>query len=343
MRVSADIAIIGGGPVGLFCAFQAGMLGMRSIIIDAMPNIGGQCSALYPEKPIYDIPAYPKILAGQLIENLRAQCEPFNPQYLLNQQVKELQSNRDGVILHTSTGAIIRAGCAIIAAGGGAIRPKRPPLDGIEELEGNDVFYAIHKAEQFKKRKVVIAGGGDSAIDWALLLADIADHVYIVHRRDKFRAMDASLAKLRAIANVTNARVQIITPYQLSSLSVANSRLTGVEIVDLDGNSRMLDADALIPCFGLENDLGPIENWGLELDDGKIIVAASSLETNKERIYAIGDTASYPGKLKLILTGFAEAALACHHARQQMYPNQVWHFEYSTTKGLPRMEETENL
>ncbi len=325
-----DLAIIGAGPVGLFCIFQAGMFGMSSVVIDALPQIGGQCSALYPDKPIYDIPGHPHILAHQLVEQLEVQAAPFAPTYLLAQQVTTLIPQPNGIEIETTAGSKMLAGCIIIAAGGGMLRPKRLP--GIEESKS--IFYSVQNIEQFRDRTVVIAGGGDSAVDWALLLYKIARKVYLVHRRPKFRAAAHSVAQLLTLAQ-SKERMEVVTPYQLHGIKQQDGLLQAVQVADLDGAVRTIEADILVPCFGLENDLGPIEQWGVELEQKHIVVQPHSMQTNLPRVYAIGDVAIYPGKLKLILTGFAEAALACNHARGVLHPDQAWHFEYSTTKGIP--------
>jgi thioredoxin reductase (NADPH) len=327
-----DIAIIGAGPVGLFAVFQAGMLGMKAVVIDSLDSIGGQCTALYPEKPIYDIPAHPQILANDLIEKLQSQAAPFAPQYLLNQRVEKISQDSDTWHLETSLGNKVDAKVIIIAAGCGAFGPNRPPLDGIEQYEGSSVFYNVLSRDKFKNKKVVIAGGGDSAVDWAVSLSEVAQKVYVVHRRDKFRAMQASIDKLHALANA--GKIELVIPYQLNKIIGNGSAISQIEVTDLSNNSRLLDADYLLPFFGLKMELGPIADWGLNLDKNHISVDPANMQTNVANIYAIGDIANYAGKLKLILTGFAEAASACHHAYNTIFPNKAFHFEYSTTKGV---------
>lgn len=327
-----DIAIIGAGPVGLFTIFQAGMLGMKAVVIDSLDSIGGQCTALYPEKPIYDIPAYPHILAHDLIKNLNEQAAPFAPQYLLNQRVEKISQDSGIWHLETSTGTKVEAKVIIIAAGCGAFGPNRPPLDHIEKYEGSSVFYNVSSREKFKNKKIVIAGGGDSAVDWAVSLSEISAKVYVVHRRDKFRAMQASIDKLRALTDA--GKIELVIPYQLNKIIGDGFKINQVEVTDLNNNSRLLEADFLLPFFGLKMELGPIAEWGLNLDKNHISVDQSNMQTNAANIYAIGDIAYYSGKLKLILTGFAEAASACHHAYNTIFPNKAFHFEYSTTKGI---------
>jgi thioredoxin reductase (NADPH) len=329
-----DVAIIGSGPVGLFAIFECGMLRLKCHVIDALDMIGGQCAALYPEKPIYDIPAHPSILAQDLIINLKQQVDPFEPVYHLGQRVEEITRQDSGrFVLKTSDGVEINAGAIIIAAGVGAFGPNRPPLPGIEQYEGSSVFYFVKSREQFRDKRIVIGGGGDSAVDWALSLSEIAKQVTVVHRRPKFRAAPESLAKLEALA--AEGKIQLAVPYQLSGLEGDDGQLTSVILEDLDGNKKTVEADCLLPFYGLAMNLGPIANWGLNLDRSHITVDQSNSQTSESGIYAIGDIAHYAGKLKLILTGFAEAAQAAHAIRALLHPNEVLHFEYSTTKGVP--------
>ncbi|MCH2547137.1 MAG: NAD(P)/FAD-dependent oxidoreductase [Alphaproteobacteria bacterium] len=331
---STDVVIIGAGPVGLFTVFQAGMLKMRCHVVDTLEMIGGQCTALYPEKPIYDIPGYPAIEAQELINQLETQAEAFSPTYHLNQQVIKLQKLQSGEWeVTTSTHTVIRCNAVIIAAGCGAFGPNRPPLQDLEHYEGSSIFYMVRRKEEFRDKNVVIAGGGDSAVDWALSLADIAKKLYVVHRRPKFRAAPESCAQLDALAQA--GKIEMVIPYQLSGLRGEGSQLTGVEVATLQGEKRMLDADILLPFFGLAMELGPIADWGLELEKGHILVDSATLETNASGIFAIGDIAHYPKKLKLILCGFSEAAMACHAIYPLVHPGEVLHFEYSTTKGVP--------
>ena len=332
MQHKTDIAIIGAGPVGLFAVFEAGMLNMHCHVIDALDMIGGQCKALYPEKPIYDIPAYPKISAAELIDRLIEQTAPFKPTYHLNQQVLDVTSNPDGTFsLITSTNTEIIAKSVIIAAGCGAFGPNRPPLDSIEQFENKSVFYFIDRKERFKGKNVVIAGGGDSAVDWAIELASIAN-VTLMHRRGKFKCMPESLNKLEKLQS--EGLIKIETPYQLHALRGSNGILTAVDVIDLDGNKKSIVADVLLPFFGLAMDVGPILNWDLKFNQKHIIVEPATMETNIPGMYAIGDIATYAGKLKLILTGFSEAAIAAHAIYNRINPNTPLHFEYSTTKGI---------
>lgn len=328
-----DIAVIGAGPVGLFAVFEAGMLGMRCAVIDALDAPGGQCSALYPEKPIYDIPGFPRIDAQELIERLSAQAAPFRPTYLLGRQAIGLRRDNDSLILDLSDGEKVVAKAVLIAAGCGAFGPNRPPLPGIERFEGRGVFYLVRRREDFRGKRVVIAGGGDSAVDWALSLADVAASVMVVHRRDKFRAAPESERRLRESAAA--GRVDLVIPYQLDGLEGEDGRLTGVRVRSLTGDARVLAADALLPFFGLAMNLGPIARFGLNMDRNHVAVDPASCSTSAPGVFAIGDVAAYPGKLKLILTGFAEAATAAHAIYPLVHPGRALHFEYSTSKGVP--------
>lgn len=336
--LTTDVAIVGAGPVGLFAVFECGMLGMRCHVVDVLDIVGGQCAALYPEKPIYDIPGYPKILASDLIEQLRNQAAPFKPNYHLGQQVVELeQQDEIRWELRTSAGTHITAGAVIIAAGVGAFGPNRPPLVGIEAFEnqgpGEGVCYFVRRREDFRGKRVVIAGGGDSAVDWALSLAEVASHVAIVHRRDKFRAAPESVRRLREL--VKASQIELVVPYQLASVEGSGGRLDKVVVRDLDGRARDLPADALLPFFGLSQNLGPIAQWGLNLFRNHIHVDPGTCSVGLPGVFAIGDIATYPGKLKLILSGFAEAAAAAHAIYPLLHPGEALHFEYSTTKGIP--------
>ena len=333
-NVSADVAIVGAGPVGLFAAFELGMLKLSCVLIDALDTVGGQCTALYPEKPIYDIPAHPAIEAGALIANLERQIAPFAPPMLLGRRVEQLQSQDGGYILGTDKGDTIRAGAVILAAGAGAFGPNRPPLDGLPAYEATGaVQYYVRRREDLRGKRVVIAGGGDSAVDWALALRGIAASIQVVHRRAKFRAAPESAAQLDAAT--ARGEVEMVIPYQLHALHGANGALESVEVADLDGATRHLPADVLLPFFGLSMDLGPITQWGLALERHHVGITPATCQTSLPGIYAIGDIATYPGKLKLILQGFSEAAMAAHAIRTQLRPDEVVHFEYSTTQGVP--------
>ena len=334
---STDVAIIGAGPAGLFAIFECGMLGMRCHVIDALDAVGGQCSALYPEKPIYDIPGHPRITAGDLVARLEEQARPFDPVYHLGQRARGLSEAAGGWSVETVRGTRIEAKAVIVAAGVGAFGPNRPPLEGIEAYErrgpGMGVHYLVGRREDFRGKKVVIAGGGDSAVDWAISLAGVAAGVAVVHRRPKFRAASESAERLRKLAD--EGTVELVIPYQLAAIEGQGGRLEAVVVADLDGNRRRLEADALLPFFGLAQDLGPIAEWGLEMEDGRIAVDPATAAAGRPGVFAIGDVATYRGKLKLILAGFAEAASAAHAIHPLVHPGEALHFEHSTTKGLP--------
>ncbi|MGH6891632.1 MAG: NAD(P)/FAD-dependent oxidoreductase [Dongiaceae bacterium] len=328
-----DVAIIGAGPVGLFAVFECGMLKMKCHVIDALETTGGQCAALYPEKPIYDIPGYPAIDAADLIQKLELQAAPFAPVYHLGQQVDKLTQIGERWLIETSLGTRIDARAIVIAAGVGAFGPNRPPLEGLAQYEGKSVFYLVKRREDFRDRRVVIAGGGDSALDWTLALAGIASHIYVIHRRPKFRGAPESVARMEELAK--QGQIELVVPYQLHSLEGSGGRLSAVNVATLEGKVRRLEADVLLPFFGLAMNLGPIANWGLNLDRNHIMVSPDSCATNAPGIFAIGDIASYAGKLKLILCGFSEAAMTAHSIYPLVHPNEALHFEYSTTKGVP--------
>ena len=329
-----DVAIIGAGPVGLFAIFECGMMRLKCHVIDTLEMVGGQCTALYPEKPIYDIPGFPKIMAADLIDNLKAQAAPFDPVYHLNQQVVGLEKTEEGLWhLETSSGTMIEASAVLIAAGVGAFGPNRPPLEGLEAFEGKSVFYYVNNREAFRDKRLVIAGGGDSAVDWALSLSEIAQHITVVHRRPKFRAAPENESALHSLAKA--GVIDLAIPYQLEGLSGIEGVLETVILKSLEGELREVQADALLPFYGLATNLGPLAQWGLDLHLNHIMVAPESCATNLPGVFAIGDIATYPHKLKLILTGFAEAAQAAHSIRAFIHPDAVYHFEYSTTSGVP--------
>ena len=329
---TTDAVIIGAGPVGLFSVFQAGMLGMRTAVIDSLESIGGQCTALYPEKPIFDIPSQPKISAQNLIDQLKLQGSPFKPLYFLDQHVQSVVKKDKIFSITTSQNVNLEAKIVIIAAGPGCFGPNKPPLAGIEKFEGKSVFYMVRKRDDFKDKKIVIAGGGDSAIDWTISLAEVAKRIFLVHRRDKFRASPENVTQINKLA--AQGKIELVIGYQLNSLLGNDGQLTSVIVSDLDNNTKTLDADILLPFFGLTQQLGPIAKWGLNLKSNHICANPPYYETNIPGIYAIGDIATYEGKLKLILTGFAESASALHHAYSRVFDGKALHFEYSTTKGV---------
>ncbi|MEM8852172.1 MAG: NAD(P)/FAD-dependent oxidoreductase [Pseudomonadota bacterium] len=326
-----DVAIIGAGPVGLFAVFACGQLGMTCAVVDALADPGGQLTALYPEKPIYDIPGRPAVRADALVADLLAQAAPYAPHYHLGVSATALSQDGNGHFRITlSSGETLAAKAVILAAGAGAFGPNRPPLDGIEAFEGVSVFYHVAKRDRFAGKRIVIAGGGDSAVDWALSLADVAAHVTVVHRREAFRAHPANVAAMGSHDTIT-----VMTPYQLTALHGAGSALQAVDIARVGGGTTRLEADALIALYGLASDLSLLADWGLLIDGKRIPVAAATTATARDGVYAIGDVATYPGKLDLILTGFAEAAVAAHEAYARVFPGKPLRSEYSTTRGVP--------
>lgn len=327
-----DVAIIGAGPVGLFAVFELGMLGLSSALIDGLPAVGGQCRALYAEKPIYDIPAYPNILAGDLVERLWEQAHPFDPELHLGTSVDTVERTPEGFVLGLSNGQSIAAKAVLIAAGAGAFLPNRPPLEGIEAFEGTSVHYFVDKISNYAGKRVVIAGGGDSAVDWANILSDVAASVSVVHRRAQFRAAPESSARLHE--KVKEGKIRLCVPGQLSGLNGNNGVLQSVSVAYEDGTSEDIPADHMMPFFGLMPSLGSIESWGLDLEKKTIKVDPSTCATNISGVYAIGDIASYPRKLKLILTGFAESAQAAHALYEFIHPHKPLHFVHSTDRGV---------
>lgn len=327
-----DVAIIGAGPVGLFAVFELGMLGLSSALIDGLPAVGGQCRALYAEKPIYDIPAYPAIAAGDLVDRLWEQAAPFQPDLHLGTSVETVERSGQGFVLGLANGTSFPARTVLIAAGGGAFAPNRPPLDGIETFENRSVFYFVDKIDRFRDKNVVIAGGGDSAVDWANILADVAASVTMVHRRAQFRAAPESVALLHK--KIDEGKIKLLASAQLENLKGANGVLASVGIKFEDGRHEEVSADFLLPFFGLMPSLGSIETWGLDLDKKSIRVDQGTCATNIEGVYAIGDIASYPYKLKLIMTGFAESAQAAHAIYARINPDKPLHFVHSTDKGV---------
>jgi thioredoxin reductase (NADPH) len=305
---------------------------MKAHVIDALDYVGGQCTALYPEKPIYDLPGFPAIDAQDLINNLEQQAKPFDPTYHLGQQVVRLEKVGENWVATTSKGTVIEAKAVMIAAGCGAFGPNRPPIEGLEAYEKSGaVAYMVQQKELYRDKRVVIAGGGDSAVDWALSLADIANSVQVVHRRPKFRCAPDSAEKLKQLA--ADGKVEMVIPFQLDNLKGENGKLDAVIVKDLEGNIRELEADHLLPFYGLAMELGPIANWGLGLHMNHINVNPTTCATNVEGIFAIGDINHYENKLKLIVCGFSEAAMAAKAAYPFVHA-EPYHFEYSTSKGV---------
>ena len=333
-KINTDVLIVGAGPVGLFSVFELGQLGIKSCIVDCLDEIGGQCSALYPEKPIYDIPAYPVINAQELILNLNKQIKPFNPKVLLNQQVEKIIDLDNSFKVFTSSNNEISTKCIFIAAGNGAFGPNKPPIKNIEKFENKSVFYSVKNKSIFDDKTIAIAGGGDSAVDWAIELSKNAKKIFFIHRREKLRASPQNVETLKSLEK---KNVEFIIPFQLDSINGKNGEITDLIVKDLDNNKKKITTDFFLPFFGLSNDLGPIKNWELEIEKNILKVDQSTCKTSKDRIYAIGDVCTYNGKLKLILTGFSEAAIAAHDCYNTVHPEKALHFEYSTTKGINKI------
>ncbi|WP_242507866.1 NAD(P)/FAD-dependent oxidoreductase [Rickettsiales endosymbiont of Peranema trichophorum] len=324
-----DVAIIGAGPVGIFTVFQSGMLGLSTVVIEALGAIGGQCTALYPEKYIYDIPGYPSILASDLIDSLYQQSKPFNPTILLNSTMVGLRRRDDAFVIRTSKGEEIAAKAIILATGAGALHPKPLSLDNAALYEGKSLFYAVSKKEVFRDKTIAIFGGGDSAVDWTNSLADIAKKIYVIHRRDKFRALPDSVEKMYQL--VKQGKVEMAIPYQLDQIYGQDGYISSVDLIDFDRNVKNLKIDAILAFFGLSMDMTFITSLGLDVSNKYINVNPISMETNLKGVYGVGDAVTYPGKLKLILTGFAETAVACHAAHAIIRPGATLRFGYSTT------------
>lgn len=329
---STDICIIGAGPIGLFAVFEAGLLKIRCHVVDVLPQIGGQLSEIYPKKPIYDIPGLPEVRAQELVENLRKQIEPFKPSFTLGERVSSLIRRDDGTfILTTSDNTSIHCKAVVIAAGLGCFEPRKPELQNLENFEGKGVVYMVKDPETFRNKKLVIAGGGDSALDWTIHLADLADNVTLIHRNESFRGAPDSAEKVAALAKA--GRINLLLNSNLQSVN-GNGIVKSVSYINKEKQVVEIDADYLIPLFGLSPKLGPIADWGLNMDKNAIEVNTVDYATNVEGIFAIGDINTYPGKLKLILCGFHEAALMAQSAFRFVYPNQKASFKYTTVNGI---------
>ncbi|CAI8303288.1 MAG: NAD(P)/FAD-dependent oxidoreductase [Flavobacteriales bacterium] len=330
--IKTDILIIGAGPTGLFTVFEAGLLKMKCHIIDSLAQPGGQCIELYPKKPIYDIPAYPEIIASNLIEKLLEQIKPFNPSYSLGEAAESLSKQNDGsFIVTTDKGTEICANIIAIAGGLGTFTPRKPNIPNIINYEDKGVLYMIKNPSDFKDKKVVIAGGGDSALDWSIHLSNIAKKVILVHRRNEFRGANESVSSVQRLKDL--GKIEVITPAQVISLN-GKDKLESIDI-DNDDDITNIETDFFIPLFGLIPKLGPIKDWGLDIENNAIKVNNSlDYQTNIEGVYAIGDVNTYPGKLKLILSGFHEAAVMCHSAYSRLNPDKKNTLKYTTVSGV---------
>ncbi|MDG1509998.1 MAG: NAD(P)/FAD-dependent oxidoreductase [Flavobacteriaceae bacterium] len=331
--IKTDILIIGAGPTGLFTVFEAGLLKLKCHLIDALPQPGGQCSEIYPKKPIYDIPAYPEILAGDLTSKLLEQISSFQPGFTLGERAETIEKLEDDTfIVTTNKGTKHHAPIVAIAGGLGSFEPRKPPIPNIADFEDVGVEYIIRDPEVYRDKKVVIAGGGDSALDWAIFLTDIASEVSLVHRRNEFRGALDSVDKVQELKDA--GKITMITPAEVTGI-LGDVKVTGVSIVKNGEEKIKLEVDHFIPLFGLSPKLGPIANWGLDIEKNAIKVNnALDYQTNIPGIYAIGDVNTYPGKLKLILCGFHEATIMCQSAYKRIHPNKKYVMKYTTVGGV---------
>jgi thioredoxin reductase (NADPH) len=329
--IKTDVLIIGAGPCGLFAVFELGLLDMKTHLVDILDKIGGQCAELYPEKPIYDIPGIPFVTGKGLTDQLVEQIKPFHPTFHLNEMVETIEKIGDPLFrLKTDAGKEFEAKVVVISAGGGSFQPKRPPVPGIEAYEGTSVFYAVRRMEQFRDKNVLIVGGGDSALDWTLNLHPVAKRITLLHRRDDFRAAPHSVELMRALVSGGKMDLKI---GQVTGLEGANGQLAGAHVKGNDNAMSKVDCDTMLPFFGLTMKLGPVANWGVALDNNLIPVDTAAFETNIPGIFAIGDINTYPGKLKLILSGFHEGALMAQKAHRYVYPDKRLVFQYTTSSS----------
>ncbi|HLP28315.1 MAG TPA: NAD(P)/FAD-dependent oxidoreductase [Candidatus Didemnitutus sp.] len=329
---STDVIVIGAGPCGLFTVFEAGLLKWKCHLVDYLPTPGGQCTEIYPKKPIYDIPGFPSVLAGELVDNLVKQGAPFHPQFTLGERAEQLEKLEDGTFrLTTSRGTVITGRTVFLAGGLGCFEPRKPMIEGLSAYEDNGVEYIIKDPEFYRGKRVIIGGGGDSALDWTIVLADIAKEVTMIHRSAQFRAAPDSVSKAHALAEA--GKITLITDAQVTGLH-GEGALHHVTITDNDGASRDINVDHFIPLFGLSPKLGPIAQWGLALDKNAVTVDPLTFQTSVEGIYAVGDISEYPNKLKLILCGFHEAAVALNYEFQRQHPEKKHVIKYTTVTGV---------
>jgi thioredoxin reductase (NADPH) len=327
--IETDAVIVGAGPVGLFQVFELGLLEIKAHVIDSLKVVGGQCVELYPDKPIYDIPAVPVCTGQELTDNLMKQIAPFGATFHLGQEVSVLQKRQDGrFYVQTSLGTSFITKTVFIAAGVGSFQPRTVKVEGIDKFEGTQLFYRVKDPTQFHGRNLVIAGGGDSALDWALNLVGKAESVILLHRRDGFRAAPASVAKMRELCEQLEMQLLI---GQLSGFEESGGRMTEVRVTAADGVTRRVPLDALLAFYGLSPKLGPIAEWGLDIERKQVVVDTEKFETNVPGVFAVGDINLYPGKKKLILSGFHEAALAAFGAAKYVFPEKRIHLQYTTT------------
>ena len=327
--IKTDVLIIGAGPVGLFGVFELGLLDIKCHLVDILDKIGGQCAELYPEKPIYDIPAIPKISAQGLVDQLMEQIKPFGPVFHLGEMVESIERIGEPLFkVTTDRGKVFETKLVVVAAGGGSFQPKRPPIPGIEAYEGTSVHYAVRKMEAFKGKKILIVGGGDSALDWTLNLAPLASHLTLLHRRAEFRAAPDSVNKMMALVN--SGKIDFVQG-QVTGLEGADGQIKAANVKRNDASTFHIACNAMLPFFGLTMKLGPVANWGLRLHEDIIPVNTENFETSEPGIFAIGDINSYPGKLKLILSGFHEVALMSQKAHRYVYPDKKLTFQYTTS------------
>ena len=361
MQIDTDIIIIGAGPAGLATVFQCGMHGLKSVVVDSLPHVGGQCVALYPDKPIYDIPGLNEVSGQGLTNRLKEQAEKFSPQFLLGQEVISFSEENlnacenpnckdfsccKRMLIETSENSKIFGKAIIIAAGAGAFSPRKINLQEAQYYEGKSLFYSLKNIHDLQNKKVLIAGGGDSALDWAIHLSDIAEKIFLVHRRDKFKAHEDSVKKLHNFTKV--GKIELLTFYTLKEI-VGNSEageITSVKLTSFSKKDIEVEIDVCLPFFGLSSNLGPIAKWNLSNKDSNIVqdkkdstipINTNSCETNYKGIFAVGDVAFYPNRQKLIVHGFSEAAKAAFHAREFIFPNKKFHFEHSSTSGIPKL------